>query len=271
VRPAAGARTRTAPNLILAVASLRSCRELACRMPTMIRVILAGPGPGSHEPIFRVALDCSASIIVPSEPFRPFAKHPSLRSRTLRLPSLQFPWRREGLFKHVPAGWSGWSVPPRRRRSRSVGWADEGSRGAGWKPAGHVEARRATGAAVITEAASRDSEARGPGGGSPGLGGGARRARIRDGGMFRDGAWHMDVHVPSYHHPPRTVACQRARLNGWFEWLQRRALNGSRHEPSILAKPNPRCRVCVLVTASVLQISRSDHKQGQDRLCSCVQ
>ena len=60
-----------------------------------------------------------------------------------------------GVFKHVPAGWSGWSVPPRRRLSRSVGWADEGSQVAGWRPAGHVEARRATGAAVITEAASR--------------------------------------------------------------------------------------------------------------------
>jgi hypothetical protein len=45
---------------------------------------------------------------------------------------------------------------------------------------------------------ARDSEARGPGCGSPRLGGGARRARIHDGGMFRDGAWHMDVHVPPY-------------------------------------------------------------------------
>ncbi len=40
----------------------------------------------------------------------------------------------------------------------------------------------------------------------------------------------------------------------------------SRHEPSTLAKPNPPCPVCVclrsLLSASVLQIRRSDHKTG---------
>ncbi len=61
------------------------------------------------------------------------------------------PRRQCGMLKRGPAGWL---VPPRRRLSRSVGWADEGSRGAGWGPAGHGEARRATGAAVIAEAAS---------------------------------------------------------------------------------------------------------------------
>jgi hypothetical protein len=63
------------------------------------------------------------------------------------------------LFKHVPAGWSGWSVLPKRCLPViwSVGWADERSRVAGWPggPAGHVEARRATRAAVMTEVASR--------------------------------------------------------------------------------------------------------------------
>ena len=106
------------------------------------------------------------------------------------------------LFKHGPAGWSGWSVPPRRLLSRRVGWADGIHRDAhrDWGPPAWA-ASRATRRPVTRRMACRlgrrdtsrrtsrlgtarmggvacDSEARGPKDGSPRLGGGARRVRL---------------------------------------------------------------------------------------------
>ena len=158
---AAGAELAHVPSPRIKAHVPCCARPLPAQPPPQPRAATSPPAQGSCAE--RLGWGRGASASPPGEP------RPS-RPRALA------PRPGAAVLKRGPAGWSGWSVGPRRRLSRSVGWAD-GTHGD--TPAA---------GAACSEAASRVTRrpvARGVA--CPRLGGGARRARIGHGGVCGSG------------------------------------------------------------------------------------